>query len=155
MKNVIFLISFLTSFVSLFASSKDSDLIVKFVDGTNVVYSLSEKPNITFSDEEMYISLTNQVVSYNIKNIDNFTYQPSANSLQDVLISYRIDKVSTDGLQISGLNGTNSIVVYDVNGNLVYSITSNDDTINIPLNHKNSNIVLVRINNNTLKINLK
>ena len=138
--------------MSLFASTTDNDLVVWFINGNCAVISLTEKPNITFTNEEMHISCKNQIFSYDINTIGNFSYTLSANSLSETEISYKITINSKEELQISGLIGNNTIKIFDIKGLLLYSTISKDNTIRIPLKQHNSEYIVIRINDKSFKI---
>lgn len=126
--------------------------------GKEVLFSLEERPVVTFEGEEFVFTTQNNEIRYESSNILKFSYKyvdfSSAVSKTNDAQTSILYKHNT--LYISGNEPKSKVSVYSLNGTLVSSImTDANGSATIQLPHKSKNVYVVKTSISNFKISIK
>ena len=112
-------LAILFSCIHLFAIAGEvnSALVIWTKDGNKVVYSLAEKPKITFSDKEMLLMTSVINVSFPLSNLKRFTFQNSDEvAIVNIINDEPIINMDKDQLIFQSLKENSIVGIYGLNG---------------------------------------
>lgn len=101
-------------------------MMLHLASGKQVVYTLDEKPVVTFGDDELILSTHMNEVSYKSADVLKFTYlyvDPSG--VNPVSVPHCMFSFRGDALSVAGAEPNSQIAVYSVDGTLVASAKAN------------------------------
>jgi len=152
MKKIVLLL-FMLSATYCIANEQQLCLVILAKDNSQIVYSLSEEPKITFSPTEMLVKTPLAEMTYPLDNIVKYTYEnkdvTSVVNINDQSpISMKDNMLLFNNLQKGG-----SINVYNPAGALVGHYTvSSDGTYSLPIDNLTQGIYVIDINGLTFKL---
>jgi len=117
MKHLFMLVLVLAGWIAVPASAEEKEaMVVETNGGTNVVFFFDEKPEMTFSGENVEIKSTKESVLYPMNEVEQVKFEMRTvgieNTLADSDISFRFE----GQLIVEGLNPTTPVAVYSLNG---------------------------------------
>ena len=131
-------------------------LVIEFIDGTNVSFSLSKKPLLTFADHKLCVSVEGQMSEFELSDVENFHFVEETSGINtpksddDITIIWQGD----DRVIISGADLSPKVCLYDIEGKYYPNrITVIGNLSEVSLSYLPKGIYLLKINNQrTLKI---
>lgn len=156
----IFITALLCFFCSVFAKAENTsyDVIFLLKDGTESVFALSSKPDITFDSTTVYVKSEDFNVS--LSDVKNFHFKANVEtptSIDQVKEKNHADFVFqfTDGrtVTILGYKETDKVAVYSVNGMKVGPVTEqSSDRVILHFDSLPSGSYVIQVNSNSYKI---
>lgn len=157
MKRLIYFLLLCSMSMTIWAQDMTNVLIVELRDGNAAKFSLLNKPKISIEDMQIVVQFMNADGEYNDKSftcsIEQFRkyyfIEEVATGIEDVKendskigITYNDNQSVT----ISGLNGTDKLHLYSIDGRKIADIRPNDTQANISITELPAGIYVVNIN---------
>lgn len=103
-------------------------LIVNFRNGTTTSFDLNDSPDVTFSDSRMTIKYAEFEATYEVKDVDTFTFGDKRDMLNPVLGENETRLVCRDRdyIEIRGLDEGTVAMLYSVSGQMIMSVCVDD-----------------------------
>ncbi len=105
--------------LSVFAVS-DTWLVLQLRGGSKVAYIIPGKTQVSFQDNDMIISSPKMEVRYSKASVCNFSFKAEGDVVDGIepttVSDIKIRHVADDVVEITGINPTQAIHVYTVNG---------------------------------------
>ncbi len=151
---------FLTLFLVLHyfiihAIASDSSVVIYAKDGTRTTYSLSVHPRVFFDSHHVLLKTDDVQIKYPIVQMRKIVFEEpsSLNLLSKSQISYNIHG---NKIIVEGLTAGNRVMIYNTSGYLCASfIAGSDGRLDISLDALPTNIYIVKIGDNIIKMQKK
>lgn len=136
------------------AQSEQTQLIVWAKNGTKVAYALNEKPQITFTQEDLVITVGDVEVNYDMENLARFTYVTNGNSaIRDLQTDESVFNFDGEQLIFPDLKANDIVSIYTVGGTLVLrKEVSKEGKYGLSLSELIPGAYMVNVNGLTYKI---
>ncbi|MBR3983565.1 MAG: hypothetical protein IKJ92_01245 [Bacteroidaceae bacterium] len=136
------------------AQSEQTQLIVWAKNGTKVAYALNEKPQITFTQEDMVITVGNVEVNYDMENLARFTYVTNGNTaIRNLQTDESIFNFDGEQLIFPELKTNDIVSIYTIGGALVLrKEVSKEGKYGLSLSELIPGAYMVNVNGLTYKI---
>lgn len=97
-------------------------LVLHMVSGKQVAYMFDELPIVSFKGEELVVTTSKNVVSYQVDDVVKFTYSDINSSIVDETKKANIIfKFEGDILRVYNLEPLSTVSIYSLDGSLVVS----------------------------------
>lgn len=151
-KRLLFLLIPLLTLPSAMRADEQHSLIISFHEGDSVAIVLADKPCAIFINDSLRVETTSFSATYLRSTIADFRfgwYDPTAtniNGIEEEMV--RIVYTDEDRVEILGIDPTDSIAVYGINGRRMDTYaTWHSNGITIDLTAYPMGIYLININN--------
>lgn len=106
-------------------------LIVNFKNGSTTSFDLNEKPDVSFDKTQMLIKSSAIETSYNVNDVEKFTFDDKLGVLDKVLgeNETRIIYRDRDYIEIHGLESANAVTLYSVAGQSIMTARADDSGV--------------------------
>lgn len=153
MKKILLISFLLAGTVFSFAESRLS-LVILLNDNSQIVYSLSEEPKITFTKSDMLVKTNTLDVSYALDNVVRYTYESRDVATDVIDISNESQIVQQrDMLLFENLQKGSNIDVYTASGMLVlHCQTTSSGAYALPIEILLRGVYVVNVNGLTYKM---
>jgi hypothetical protein len=139
--------------------AKDYLLVIDFTDGTDMTFSLTTRPVLTFAEQSLIISAEGQKTEIEMVNVANFHFKEGLSDIrsprmdEDLAIVWQGD----DQIVISNVSSGTIVRLYGIDGTFYPNIINAFDNRQVvSLTSLPKGIYLLNINSHrTLKINRK
>lgn len=146
----------LFSCIHLFALAGEvsSALVIWTKDGNKVVYSLAEKPKITFSDKEMLLMTTVINVSFPLSNLKRFTFQNNDEvAIANIINDEPVINMDKDQLVFQSLKENSIVGIYKLNGTEIFKkIVQNTGYFSFYIGNLANGVYIVSVNGLNYKL---
>ena len=154
----LWLLSLLLLTVSGLRAAEDEVFLrVGLMDGSEVLFSLEEKPEVTFDDETVYIQSTASSATYQIDRVAEMTFvedEPIVSKKEEMPdVSAKIlFRILGDDLKVIGNNLNPEVSVYGADGRSVdVPVDYSKSEINIRLGSLPRGIYIIKTNQQSFK----
>lgn len=135
--------------------SENPILVVWKKDGTRVYYELNEMPETTFQNGKLIIKTQSASVEYPMSDVLRYTYEgvgtngvTKARSLHKALV-----RRTTNSVTIINLKEGSKVELFNAEGSLLETVTSNDEEpVVISVAHQPNGVYLVKYESQTIKL---
>ena len=137
------------------AQESRTHLVVWAKDGSQVAYSLTEQPLITFNDSVMRITTSLIEVNYPLATMACYTFETRAlqTGWRDLKTDEPIAHFVGESLIFPQLEANTTVAIYSPVGQLLFSRTvSADGEYAFPLSYLNTGVYLIQVQGVTYKI---
>ena len=128
-------------------SAVDRALVLELNNGQTAYYFLKEKPVLTMEDQQLSIVTSTVQTNYPRSGVKRF-YFTEGNT--DGILSSQNEKLlfrqtDANNLEISGLSGKESIMLYDMSGHLLGRFYATNDKATISLSGHQKGVYLIKV----------
>lgn len=145
--------------VSCWMWANDYLMVIDFTDGSEVSIGLSKHPMLTFSDQQLCVSVEGEMSEFELTDVVNFHFADASASIHTMREEedFRIDWQSDDLIVVFLASPEARVLLYGVDGTPYPSrVNVHDNRFEISLSGLPKGIYLLNINSNrTLRINRK
>ena len=135
------------------AMADDMVLQVWLADGQIVSINLNEEPRTTYNEGKLVITTTKTTITYPLENVKRYTYVSSANSINTPNTTGTTFSADGETLTFTGLKTDTSIMLYNVAGRLLHSITPDSaGHAVVSVSRLPKGVYIVKMNDATYKI---
>ena len=129
-------------------------LVVETKDHVKTTYMLSDKPQVTFEGNSLHIVSEKADATYNLLDIQNFTYETqSVTGVSELREEPATIDYNNGELVVSGLKANGAVSIYAMDGKLVQQRTaSRGGTFRLSLSSLPHGVYIVKVGNITYKI---
>ena len=148
------LLAFVAAVLGTLPGLAGESLLVRLMDGTEVVCSLSKEPQMVFGEKT--ITLTSQEGAVGQWTFTDIDYWKFVDVEEDAIVIARTEKpvvrISSDELLIAGANAR-SMSVHDLSGRQrTTSLTMADGTVRVSLKTLPRGTYLLKVGDNSMKL---
>ena len=154
MKRRLLFVLFCLPFLSTFAENIPTLLMIWSKDGTKQAYALSEKPNLTLSDNKLIITTSTLTADHELNSLARFTYEQSDETdLSNLLTDGKGYQLDQESICFPHLDANSKINIYRTDGSIVLKKEIKESgSYAFPLSGLPSGVYILQVNGSTSKI---
>ena len=140
---------------SAYAGHESWNMVLTQKDGFNVVFSLTNKPLVTFSESVLIISTEHSDISYyELDEVQKITYEKvNPTALNNVKADESSFKLNGESIVFNTLKANSTIAVFTVGGEMLFNKTFEEAGEYVfPISELSTGVYLIYVNGSTFKI---